>query len=128
MKMRINDSTEHRVRTERTEVTTDFHVEGDRLIKGFVFHNGGKVPAGKAFLALALKGLRVAPQVAEVCLNRTRLGPVNPRRKPHGWHTQVLAFSGDRLRDGYNELTIGGVAYGHGHPRLTVTVRLDTDI
>ncbi|MDH3638052.1 MAG: hypothetical protein OES09_06255 [Gammaproteobacteria bacterium] len=119
---------------EGLEPVSDLRIEHGQVTKSFQFRSGGKTPAGTAYLALALKGLDLSATNASVSLNREPLESAALDRRRCGWQSQILAFPSRRLRDGYNELCISGVRAKSGldveqeSPRLTVTVRLESDV
>jgi len=124
----------YQYRAEGLEPVCDLQVEPGRVTKTFHFRNGGKTPTGTAYLALALKGIKLAGADASVMLNRAPLGKAALHSHRGGWRCQIVAFPGRRLRDGCNELSISGAGVENGlgvepeSPRLTVTVRLETDL
>ncbi len=119
---------------EGLEPTTDLVIEPGRITKAFQFPTAGKVPRGTAFLALALKGLDLSGGGLALTLNREPLGQAALHTLRGGWRSQVLSVPGSRLRKGRNEISLVGVDTGRlpaTHPelpRMTVAVRLDSDV
>jgi hypothetical protein len=79
------------------------------------FNTGGRRASSDSFLTLNIKGLTMAVHVVEVRLNDVVVGYIYPYAggvaASENWYSQTIAFEGNKLRDGNNELEIRAVTF-----------------